>query len=468
MGGSLTATFGADPARLRRRPPAPWPRRTPLSQLGLLRELRRNPINTWHEAHFTLPIVAGEGLLGHVSVLCDPKAIRHVLVDNAANYRKDDLQRRVLTPGLGEGLLTAEGDLWRRTRRTLAPVFTPRRVESFAAGMARIAGEAADRLVQAGDAPVDMAIEMTRVTFDVLSETLFSDALAGEASAFNTELTRYFDAQGRIDPLDVLNMPEWLPRIGRLRARASIRFFEQRVSAIVAQRRAEIDAGAAPRDDLLSALITAQDPETGVGLTDGEVGANVITFIGAGHETTANTLTWALYLLSRSPDIAAVVASEAQGADMDAPATWIDTLPMTRAVIEESMRLYPPVPHLSRAAIARDQVGDVVIPRGSIVVVPPYVIHRHRLLWSSPDQFLPERFLPGARERIDRFAFLPFGAGPRVCIGLRFAMVEAVVILASMMRRFRVKYAGSAPPEPVHRITLRPKDGMPMRIKPAT
>ncbi|WP_181705779.1 cytochrome P450 [Chthonobacter rhizosphaerae] len=451
-------------------PPAPEPGTRELGYAELLLRLRSNPLTIWRRIHFERPIVSGKSLLGHAVVISDPAAIRHVMVENAANYRKDDLQRSVLAPGLGDGLLTAEGDVWKRTRRTVAPLFTPRAVAALARRMEAPAVATAERMARrrAGRV-VDVTQDMTRVTYDILAETLFSDTIAGGASAFSKALTAYFETQGRIDPLDVLRAPAFVPRIGRILARPAIDFFEGEVIRIIKARREEIARGDTPDEaDLLTALLKASDPETGVGLTEREVGANIVTFIGAGHETTANVLTWSLYLLSQAPDVRAAVEAEADataGRRVDAALSG-DDLAMTRAVVEEAMRLYPPVASLSRAAIEDDAVAGVPIPKGATVVIAPYVLHRHRLLWDDPGRFLPERFLGSAREAVDRFAFLPFGAGPRVCIGAQFAMVEAVLVLSTLVGALRFTYAGDGPPTPVQRITLRPRDGMPMRVAP--
>lgn len=455
----------------RRRPPAPVPEEREFGRLELLLRLRRNPLTIWRTRHFREPIVAGEGLFGYGVVISDPDAIRHVLIENAANYRKDDLQRAILAPGLGEGLLTAEGEAWKRARRTLAPLFTPRSVAALAERMTGPAEQTVERMARRRDGRVvDIAADMTRVTYDILAATMFSNAIAGGAEAFGKALTRYFETQGRIDPLDVLGAPSWLPRIGRWMARPAITFFEAQVKAIIAERLA-LHAGGhqpAPKPDLLDSLLAARDPETGAGLSEAEVGANIVTFIGAGHETTANALTWALYLVALAPDVRERLEAEidAAGDDLAAAALAGERLAFTRAVIEEAMRLYPPVPSLSRTALADDvAAGRCFIPKGALVVVSPYLLHRHEMLWRAPDRFRPERFLPGAREGIPRYAYLPFGAGPRVCIGQQFAMVEAVIVLAALLRRLRFEHAGEAAPMPVQRITLRPDGGMPMRVR---
>jgi cytochrome P450 len=449
------------------RPPVPAPRRTPLGLFGFLKAARDNPLTTWMVDHFEQPIVIGEGALGRVTVLSDPAAIRHVLVDNAANYRKDDLQRRVLAPGLGNGLLTAEGEAWRLQRRVLAPLFNPRTITSFVPAMA----EASERLVRRwhrrpDGRVLDASVEMTRVTLDVLERTIFTQGLARDPDALGRAITRYFEAIGPIDPLDVFGLPRWVPRLGRIRARPALRFFEEVVGELIARRKALLaSADAAPRD-LLTLLLEAADPETGKGLSDLEVRANLVTFIGAGHETTANALSWSLYLLSQAPDARARLEREVDEVlchDKFAPHD-LERLVFTRAVIEEAMRLYPPVPFMSRAALKDDRIGPVKIPRGSMVMIAPYVLHRHRTLWQEPDGFVPERFLPERRAAIDRFAYLPFGAGPRVCIGSGFSLQEAMIVLAHVIRGSRLDLVEGHAVRPLHRVTLRPQGGLPMRL----
>ncbi len=464
---SATAYATAPPRPFR--PPAPQPHADQLNRLELLLALRRNPLTIWRRAHFEEMHLVGPGMFGYGVFLADPKAIRHVLVDNVINYRKDDLQLRVLSPGLGDGLLTAEGDAWKRARRTVAPLFTPRRVAALAEAMLPPVEAHAGKLARRRPGHViDVSRLMTTLTFDVLAATLFSNVIDGGAEAFGAALSRYFETQGRIDPLDIFNAPAWIPRIGRIMAQPSIRFFERTVREIVTARNAMIADGRQAPADLLTALIAARDPENGEGLSETEVGANIVTFIGAGHETTANVLTWALYLLARAPDILEEVEREADtaGDDIVAAALDGDRLAMTRAVIEEAMRLYPPVSTLTRSAINDDVAEGVAIPKGALVVIPPYVIHRHKQLWDSPGHFKPQRFLPAERNKIDRYAFLPFGAGPRICVGMQFAMVEAMIALATLTKRLRFSYAGPGEPEPLQRITLRPAGGMPMTVKP--
>jgi cytochrome P450 len=405
--------------------------------------------------------------MGRVTVLSDPAAIRHVLLDNAARYRKDDLQRRVLAPGLGNGLLTAEGEEWRLQRRTLAPLFSPRHVAGFWPAMTDAAERVARRLARRPPGRVtDMALEMTRVTLDVLERTIFTHGLRHDPDALGRAITRFFEALGPVDPLDLFGMPAWLPRIGRWRARPALRFFEEVVGELIDGRRRLLASGEPAPADILTLLLEAADPETGKGLTDVEVRANIVTFIGAGHETTANALTWTLYLLSQAPDVRERVEAEVDAVlgDGTMEPGALDRLVFTRAVLDEAMRLYPPVPYMSRTPIADDRIGDLKIPRGSYVAIVPFVLHRHRTLWEEPDAFVPERFLPENRGRIDRFAYLPFGAGPRVCIGASFSIQEAMIVLAHLVRTLRFDLAEGHAVRPLHRVTLRPDGGLPMRI----
>ena len=447
-------------------PPAPRPREHQMRPLAFLRTLRRNPIETWTQAHFERPILSGRGLLGIGAVVNHPPAIRRVLLDNVANYRKDALQKRVLSPGLHDGLLTVEGEAWKMQRRVIAPIFTPRIVHSFAAAMKRNADALAARWdrIRPGRI-VDVQRDMHRVTLDVLGDTIFSTGLENDPEEMLSAMSRFFSVVGQLDPADLLDFPDWVPRLGQMRSRSSIRFFETAVNTIVDRRRALIAAGGNVPDDLLTLLLRASDPETGTGLTVEEVRANIITFLGAGHETTANALTWSLFLLSLSPEWRDRLAAEADGA-LDGPIeTALDRLVETRAVIEEAMRLYPPVASLSREAIGPDDLCGRRIRKGALIIVSPYVLHRHRLIWRDPDAFDPSRFLPGAREKIDRFAYLPFGVGPRICIGAAFSLQEAVIILATLMRRFEMLPAAGFKVEPVQRITLRPRGGMQLVLR---
>jgi cytochrome P450 len=362
----------------------------------------------------------------------------------------------------------AEQDQWRFQRRTLAPLFARKAVIGFAPIMLRAADDMATRWETADeDEPIDVAAEATRLTLEVLRQTIFSDGLGRDTEEFQHAMRCYFDTIGQIDPFDLINLPDMIPRFTRWKVRPALRFFEAAVDDIIARRRRRLAAEPeSVQRDILTLLLEAQDTETGRGLSEAEVKSNIITFIAAGHETTANALAWSLYLLSQSPEWSERVAAEARrelapGRPREGVA---DRLIETRAVVEEAIRLYPPLAAISREAIAADELAGETISAGTTIVIAPYVLHRHRRLWDDPDVFDPTRFLPGARETIDRYGYLPFGAGPRICIGATFALQEATLVLATVMRRLQLRLAPCFAVWPLQRVTLRPRGGLPMRI----
>jgi cytochrome P450 len=443
------------------------PRQRPLGAFALIRALRQNPLECWAEEHFERPIVRVPLPIGQAVLVHDPAAIRHVLLDKAANYRKDSLQRRVLSAGLSDGLLSAEGEQWHVQRRTLAPMFARRSVMGFAPAMMEAAQALADRWVRQSDgATVDVAAEVTRLTLDVLERTIFSDGLGRDAEQFRLAMIAYFNSIGRISPLDLLGVPDFVPRIARLRVRSSLAFFEAAIDTMIATRRARLAAHptSAPKD-ILTLLLHALDPETGERMTPAEVRSNILTFIAAGHETTANSLAWSLFLLSQSPHWRARVEAEIDREIATPVEGLADRLAVTRAAIEEAIRLYPPIAAISRVAIADDAVTGEPLKRGSLIVIAPYVLHRHRRLWDDPGAFDPGRFLGEARKDIDRFAYLPFGGGPRTCIGSAFALQEATLVLAVIMSKFALSLAPEHKVWPLLRVTLRPAGGLPMTVR---
>ena len=260
--------------------------------------------------------------------------------------------------------------------------------------------------------------------------------------------------------------PAVVPRLGRWRAAPAFRLFDRAVDAMIAQRRRRLSADPAHAPhDMLTRLLTARDAESGRALSEAEVRANIITLIAAGHEASADALAWTLYLLSVSAEWRTLVVDEAERALRGADETTLDRLPIARAAVEEAMRLYPPLAAISRAAGAADTLAGAAIRPGTLIVIAPYVVHRHRRLWREPDVFDPARFLGRAREGIDRFAYLPFGGGPRGCIGTVFALQETVLAAAAIARNFDLAVAPGHKVWPVHRITLRPRGGLPMIVR---
>lgn len=443
-------------------PPAPTPRTSPPSTLELIRIVYRNPLELWGEPSYNQPWISVDSIGGPLIIANDPGLIRHILVDNARNYKMATVRQLILRPILRDGLLTAEGDVWKRSRKAMAPVFTPRHIHGFAQPMLKRTLAFVEKYEAGG--PTDIAHDMTMLTYDILAETLFSGEIAGEPGSFANQIDHLFETMGRVDPLDLLRAPEWLPRITRIRGRRTMAYFRKIVADTVAMRveRLKRDPDGAPRD-FLTLLLRAEGPD---GLARPEIEDNIITFIGAGHETTARALGWTLYCLAEAPwerelveaEIDAVLKRESD------PTKWLDAMPFTRAAFEEALRLYPPAPSINREPIEPETYKGLEIPAKAAVLVMPWTVHRHRKLWDRPDAFLPERFHPGNRERIDRFQYLPFGAGPRVCIGAAFAMQEAIIALAMLLSRYRFDTVAETKPWPVQKLTTQPQGGLPMRV----
>jgi len=444
-------------------PPAPKPRARPASKLATIAIVYRNSLELWAEPAYNEPWILFPGVSSAIVVANDPGLVRHVLVDNAANYRLATGRQLILRPILRDGLLTSEGDVWKRSRKAMAPVFTPRHIQGFAPKMHERTVKFAGRYERAEE-PADIAKDMTMLTFDILVETLFSGEVAIEPEVFLDHVERLLETMGRMDPLDLLRAPQWLPRLTHLRGRRPLAHLRKIVAETIALReeRPSAERGNAPRD-FLALLLEAEGPG---GLTRAEVEDNLITFFGAGHETTARALGWTIYLLAKAPwererveaEIDHVVAREPD------PLKWVDAMPFTRAALEEALRLYPPAPAINREPIEDDVYQGFFLPKGAQVFVMPWTIHRHRRLWEEPDAFLPERFHPGNREKIDRYQYLPFGAGARICIGASFAMQEAMIALGVLLSRFRFDVIAATKPWPVQRLTTQPRGGLPMRI----
>jgi cytochrome P450 len=449
-------------------PPAPIPRRrdnTP-SMLEVVRTIYRNPLELWGAPSYEEKWIHTKFLNERSLIVNDPGLIRHVLVDNAKNYKMGVIRQLVLRPILRDGLLTAEGDVWKRSRKAMAPVFTPRHIDQFSGTMLARTELYAEHYARAAqDQTVrDIARDMTELTFDILSQTLFSGEIVTASGDFAADVDNLLHTMGRVDPIDLLKAPEWIPRLTRLHGGNVMALFRGIVDNTMKQRRSRMEAGTVVPDDFLTLLLKLEGPE---GLTAEEIKDNIITFIGAGHETTARALGWTLYCLANARHDLEIIETEIDAffaGDTPPVQNWLDHLPKTRAAFEEAMRLYPPAPSINRAAIADDQYQDVKVPAGTTVLIMPWTLHRHRMLWKQPRAFMPQRFWPENRGSIDRFQYLPFGAGPRICIGATFALHEAVIALAVLLHRFRFHCTKDCKPWPTQKLTVQPEGGLPMTL----
>jgi cytochrome P450 len=328
----------------------------------------------------------------------------------------------------------------------------------------RVAAEhARDNLLNKAGSIISLRDEMLVLALDVLIACLFSDETAFNRQKFSRTVSDLLDTGGTPHAFDLMRMPDFVPRLGRGPLSGIIESLRDQVREILERRR----ASAAPRAgaDFLSLLIASRT-EAGAPLDDEAIVDQLITFLTAGHETTARALAWALYALSEAPAAAQRVEAELAAADLSGdPALWPDRLPFLEAVIKETLRLYPPAPHLAREAIGPDKVGDTPIAPGTEVHLSPWLLHRQEALWRDPAVFDPTRFLGAEGGAIDRFAFLPFGVGPRVCIGASFSMLEMTIVLATLLGALRFRHVGAAPPVPVLRITLQPSTPMEARVE---
>jgi cytochrome P450 len=415
---------------------------------------------------FEEPIVAGRTLFGSYMLVSDPVGVRRVLVENAANYPKTPMDLRFFAALFGGGLLGSDGEVWRRHRRVMAPAFDPRSVAAYGPAIAASAREFLARWDALPDgAPIDMAQEMKALTLQVIARTVFSTDSAEIIDLIGGTLSRGLEAAAEANILDLLPVVgEWRMKARERRLAASSKGLDEAVAALVRAREANL-AGAPA--DLLTRLVAAKDEEGGGGLTPKEIRDEIITIFMAGHETTAATLSWTWYVLSQRPAEAARLGAELDAVLAGRPPTPADlaNLTYTRRVVEEAMRLFPAAPGLStRRAREADEVCGHPVPKGASVTVMPWIIHRHRRLWDDPERFDPDRFSPERAAGRPRFAYLPFGGGPRVCIGQILAMNESILILAALAQHYRPGLAPGAEVIPHANVTLQFRGGLKMTL----
>ena len=438
------------------------PRRAPLPMLS------KQPSNSFESiplGAYEQPVWEQRGLLNRAWLINDPAGLKRVLIDNVANYPKTAMENRFFRALFGDGLLSREGEAWRAHRRIMAPSFDPRSVAGYAEAMAGASAAFADgwaRLTNGSE--VDVSAEMTGLTLDIISRTMFSADAAEMTGMTGAALHRGQEEAFEFGLLDIL------PIIGPRRLEKKIKLMGEIFAPMDGALARLIEARLAdPRKtDLLGRLVAALDEDTGARMTFQEVRDEVLTIFVAGHETTASAMSFVWYLLSQHPAeegrLHAELDTVLQGrapTDADVP-----KLVYARRIIEESMRLYPPAPGLSaRMAVAADEIAGHRIPAGGMVVMSPWVLHRHRTLWDHPERFDPDRFSAERSAGRPRFAYMPFGGGPRVCIGQQLAMTEATLILATIAQRYRLRLKPGHEVEIQNRVTIRPKGGLPMTVE---
>ena len=460
---SIAEAWDAPAARTPLVPPVPPRAPDSMTAFGRVMALRENPILAWGNRSYEEDIICSRFLGRSNFILNTPDSIRHVLVDNYENYARTPFAIRVLRPILGEGLLTAEGRAWKHQRRTLAPAFTPRAVGTLVPHMIAATDETIAKLAKAVGGPVDLREAMQRMTLEIAGRTMFSFGMDRHGAALRDFVMEYGEKLARPHFLDLLLPLGWPSPQDFARVRFRKRW-TQFVAMLMAERRAAGKSDGAPPRDLFDLMGAARDPETGDAFTEEQLGDEVATMILAGHETTATALFWSLYLLALDPATQDQLAAEVQGVTVNG-ASDIERLKFTRAVVDEAMRLYPPVFLIARAASAPDVIAGMAVKKNNVILVSPWLLHRHEKLWRDPNAFIPSRFMAPAPPP-DRFAYMPFGVGARVCIGAHFALVEATLALAKLIGAFRVEMLDKEPVMPVGVVTTQPDRSPMFRITP--
>jgi cytochrome P450 len=434
----------------------------PLGFWASYRAARRNVLELIPEAAYRERVLQGGRGAGWI-ILCEPAAIERVLKTREPAYPKSSVTLRLMSPREGRNLITADRHTWRWQRRAMAPMFAPRALEGAAPAMTDAAESASRRLDGAAGGTLDVYPVMIDATCDVICDIALSGREALDRSALKRSIDRYVERIARVSFFDLAGVPNWVPRPAEIVDRSRARM-DRMTDAIIAARQAR---GPSDPPDLLDLILAAEDPETGRRMDAGDTRNNLLGLLFAGHETTALALTWALYLLALDPEVQERAASEARAAlggraagAADAPA-----LGYVRQVVEETLRLYPPAGFMTRTALEDDELAGRTVRSGATVILPIYALHRHETLWERPQAFDPDRFAPAAAGKRNRYQHLPFGAGPKVCIGYALAMMEAEIILATLLARFEVSLPEGFRPEPRMWFTLRPHGGMPLTIR---
>lgn len=442
-------------------PPFPPRLKTSPSILELLRLRTLNFLSIWEEKAFEYQTMSMQLLARQIFICNSPDSVHHAFVAKAESFeRKSPQMRNALSPLLGDGLFVSDGETWRRRRRMVAPVLHTRRLGQFTSIMVEAASELGEQWAALPpDSTVDALKAMAQLTAEIIGRTIFGQAIGARRTREVVEaFSDYQKHADQRDLLSLLSLPAFVPR----RRNAQIARSAARIHAILD----EVIADLRTADDTDSVIRMLMREDGGGSLDAAALRNEAAVIFMAGHETTANCLTWAWYLLSQAPEVEARLHRELDAVLGARPPTLADVprLVYTRAIIEETLRLYPPVPLLAREAAREDVIRGRRVKAGALVIVVPWLLHRHRLFWRQPDHFMPERFLPGHPDAPLKYTYVPFSIGPRTCAGLSFGLTEAIVCLATLARRVRLRLAAGAVVEPVCHLTLRPGDRLPMTV----
>jgi cytochrome P450 len=449
-------------------PPYPprFPANTPIWKRVMA--ARHSLIGMWEMWDFFSEFESTRFLTRRIFLCNCPDAVRFVFSTNNDSFeRKSPQQRHALAPLIGDGLLISDGATWRFRRRLVAPITHASRLSDFAEPMVQAALDMRERwLALPPGTEIDVHAEMGTLTADIICRTVFGEKLPrADAQEVTESFTEYQTMVEQTDLTSLIGLPDWFPRARSPALRRAVRRIHSVLDRLIATYRH------AEETSVLGRLLHARDAETGEPLSGEALRNEIAVLFLAGLESSANGLSWAWYLLSQAPKEETRFHAEIDKVLSDRLATFADVpqLVYTRALIDETLRLYPPLPFLSREAVKDETFRDVAIPKGSLIFVVPWLLHRHRKLWKNPDHFSPKRFLPG-NPPPSKFAYIPFSIGPRICTGMAFGTIEAILCLATIAQTFSLRLKDGYEVNPVARLTLRPEGGLPMtlhRRKPA-
>ncbi|WP_394692402.1 cytochrome P450 [Hyphobacterium sp.] len=443
-------------------PPMPERQRQPLGLLGTARVLRHSPVEILPQEAFQFTRISAPFLGRTVHTLSGPEEMKAVLHDDPDAWRKSPLIQRMLRPILGEAILTAHGDWWKMQRKAMQPGFVRQRIMNLVPAMSESAAFAAKSIA---DQPKgeDITPALNRAALSVIERALFTEANDFDRGQIRSAIELVFSETGRTRFSDLLPLPETTPRILGPKALKARKILREAVGAEIAARR----KSGQTREDLLQLMLDARTEAGEAALTDTDIRDNVLSLVIAGHETTAIAIGWALYILACRPDWQDRVRAEAKAVSSGSfAADDVASLVFTRQIIDETLRLYPPAPLVGRQAIRDTQICERSVKKGDVAIIAFYALHRHHRYWDNADAFDPERFNRDNRPS-DPWLFKPFGGGPRACVGSVFALTEAVVILATLVRDLKFSVPDGFVPRPVMTVTLRPEDGLPLRVEAA-
>lgn len=448
-------------------PPYPKRHKKEINPFQALYYARKDLLSLWDEDAFTDEFMSQKILKQHVFVANCPEIIRYVMVENKDNYeRKSPQMKRALEPLLGDGLFISDGKTWASRRRIQTPLFDNAHIQMYSKTMVSTIVEMADNWESQGNgATIEAHTEMAKLAAEIIARTLFGEKLGAENS--EAVVNAFADYQSVVKQMalsNFLGLPDWMPNVNAKIGKAKVagQTIHNAVDAIIALAEKGGHEGT-----MVAELLKANKMESGEDLmTREQIRNEIIVLFMAGHETTANVLAWTWYLISQAPDVEEKLHQElTEVLDGRTPEyADVENLKYTRAILDETMRLYPPVPILSRQALKDDDIRGRKVPAGSLMLIVPWLVQRHKKFWKNPDSFMPERFLPSA-EKPKKFTYLPFSAGPRVCIAKSFGITESVLAIAIIAQRFRLTLPPNADVKHECRLTLRPKGKLPMTMQ---